>query len=1564
MLLKSSILFLGVSYATKNLTEHVNDQKERAESTKPTKKPRKEVEGPKIVGWEPNLSQTADDNLNEVNSWECQGNAFYDQDIYNNYDFGAWPFQSLRPWFGSCGQKFSLFHPEVVKFYAGDEVNADTCFHTENYGDRFLNNFWVDTNGYVVLLREKYFNDYDDYVENGGNQNGLDSRPNTCKSMVDNDIMVFSIYCKDEYANNRFSDYDKMNAFYGVFYNYEEYGDRGFNNENVKVTHLDPNISESKIQELSQFDELDVAPGGLSRDADLAASINTRVREDTGQNDFEMTYAIVIEWSRYTEYVIENRRRKKRDHAEYNYNEYYYNEYYEGEDGSGLESDRQTFTMVLVTDDDLSSGCGVKQFKHVIYIYDNNDDVSQRPIAPESLDFIGITANNQIQEEFEKQNWSGENTHSNTEHVFDLDLTLSPNPFTDGSGSGDYTEPWEMQPGVTCGIHSDGTDEMRIVGGENAKSGQFRWQAYYSPCTYEGCSICGATVISNRWLVSAAHCTEGSDVSLSKVYLGSVQRRGGDEYPLDQQIIHENYIDVNQGNDISLLRTEDEIVFNEYVHPACLPAEDACLAEGSQTYVSGFGTIEFEGNVSDQLMYVDVPVVSTSDCSSQYSGINEEKVCAGPVAGGKDSCQGDSGGPLVYRKTGIWYLYGVVSYGYQCAVAGYPGVYARTTSFNDWIFSNTNGEITAHSSHNVNACVGTCSCEDEGTTTVDTDAVSNGPEAICDSVTCQHGGTCVASEDNQSYECQCPGDYFGHHCEFPPPCSSNPCKNGGSCFNVLDQALRFPGGFKCECVEHYHGVSCERWDPCINNGQGNPCLNGGTCHRYNTNWRNTWPRHLQYDCSCRRGWFGPRCEQRLTRVRWPFMGDVHYTTLDGQAFANQGWCSYILLAHGTICNYPSLRDIAHDDDRYYKTTSTYRDFFMVIVDQEPLDSDPTYQIPVSVLNGVDIIVRPQQTPDSLYKFSMSKSYGAGAGVRFYKSDGNVVNNELTWVDLNPNARFVGNYKAIAQNVNIEVEGVGASQVIHISVGCGQSLLHYSYYWHQKLAVAIQDCLFKITYNAMAGTMAVETTEVMKKHTGNKLCGMLGDYDGEPDFDEDSFNDYTDKLNYQMDQEIENYYPGDKKCQFVSDSTIKAGIPIPIDSGSYFHAVSRRKRDTQSMDEISCTGDWDKVRTKCGIIYQSARFGSCGLDKTTYFDGCVFDGCSAPDNLDNFVCEMLSSYVTSCNNADDDLGYSITSWRVAESFSYTYEGNTEAFDGLCAPTCGANQVFHSCAKPACFATTQNCEVDTAACLASTECVEGCFCASGYLQDGDSCSLSCAESEIEQMEDDLTTSDPCASGPCHNNSKCRNVGTTDYECECLDNSWTGKDCNESTDISIEAPIDVLNALLSLNAPSRKKRSTDLDDLLDHGCFCRILDGSRHPAGKPVSDYDRICKEAQLCTKCGVDNAKAHFRYPYLLSISDDGSTYECDAVNNQDVGEYNYRQRQCECDLFHMRRLVQHQTDTGDEITTGDAGKCTANPPATGNPNDIQCCGQPYKYKLYNTNDKQCININGNNVLAPL
>ncbi|KAH8336060.1 hypothetical protein KR067_009017, partial [Drosophila pandora] len=91
-------------------------------------------------------------------------------------------------------------------------------------------------------------------------------------------------------------------------------------------------------------------------------------------------------------------------------------------------------------------------------------------------------------------------------------------------------------------------------------------------------------------------------------------------------------------------------------------------------------------SIPSQLKYVNVNIVSQSVCASSTYGYGSEikasMICA--AASGKDACQGDSGGPLV--SGGV--LVGVVSWGYGCAYANYPDVYANVAALRSWVISN------------------------------------------------------------------------------------------------------------------------------------------------------------------------------------------------------------------------------------------------------------------------------------------------------------------------------------------------------------------------------------------------------------------------------------------------------------------------------------------------------------------------------------------------------------------------------------------------------------------------------------------------------------------------------------------------------------------------------------------------------------------------------------------------------------------------------------------------------------------------------------------------------------
>ena len=103
-----------------------------------------------------------------------------------------------------------------------------------------------------------------------------------------------------------------------------------------------------------------------------------------------------------------------------------------------------------------------------------------------------------------------------------------------------------------------------------------------------------------------------------------------------------------------------------------------------------FMTPYLGGSSPNDLRYVQVPAITNAQCNQAYNGdITSSMICAGyPGTGGKDACQGDSGGPFVCNQGGKAIIAGVVSWGYGCAAADFPGVYARNTAALSWIQAN------------------------------------------------------------------------------------------------------------------------------------------------------------------------------------------------------------------------------------------------------------------------------------------------------------------------------------------------------------------------------------------------------------------------------------------------------------------------------------------------------------------------------------------------------------------------------------------------------------------------------------------------------------------------------------------------------------------------------------------------------------------------------------------------------------------------------------------------------------------------------------------------------------
>ncbi|CAK1589456.1 unnamed protein product [Parnassius mnemosyne] len=239
----------------------------------------------------------------------------------------------------------------------------------------------------------------------------------------------------------------------------------------------------------------------------------------------------------------------------------------------------------------------------------------------------------------------------------------------------------------SCGRRKITHTEL-IVAGANTKAGDWPWHvAIYRLHRADIKYICGGTLLSKNYVLTAAHCAtirgEAVIPDILNVVLGKYNLVGGSiavqEKEVFKVIVHENFnYKIRLDNDIALLKLRTEVTFTDYVQPACMWTEKAIEKIPTKEIIGtvvGWG-FDQSDDLSPELRQATMPIISENACYKSnplfYTNIlTENKFCAG-LKNGTSACNGDSGGgffvfvPDISHDTrpnapGAWYLKGIVS---------------------------------------------------------------------------------------------------------------------------------------------------------------------------------------------------------------------------------------------------------------------------------------------------------------------------------------------------------------------------------------------------------------------------------------------------------------------------------------------------------------------------------------------------------------------------------------------------------------------------------------------------------------------------------------------------------------------------------------------------------------------------------------------------------------------------------------------------------------------------------------------------------------------------------------
>jgi secreted trypsin-like serine protease len=218
----------------------------------------------------------------------------------------------------------------------------------------------------------------------------------------------------------------------------------------------------------------------------------------------------------------------------------------------------------------------------------------------------------------------------------------------------------------------------RVVGGTPAALGEFPWVVRLS-------MGCGGALLATDIVLTAGHCvpSTGANTSITAT-VGVVDLASPDAVKIRSNYVYKapEYVSYDRGSDWALIRLAQPASFPP------LPIAATAEPNAGPFTIMGWGADREGGDQQRLLRKAQVPVVDDATCGKSYRDnganfVDEAMLCAGLFGvGGVDTCQGDSGGPMVNRDAdGNFVQVGIVSWGFGCARAQYPGIYTEVSTY-------------------------------------------------------------------------------------------------------------------------------------------------------------------------------------------------------------------------------------------------------------------------------------------------------------------------------------------------------------------------------------------------------------------------------------------------------------------------------------------------------------------------------------------------------------------------------------------------------------------------------------------------------------------------------------------------------------------------------------------------------------------------------------------------------------------------------------------------------------------------------------------------------------------